>query len=238
MPDKQTIQLLAGIAHELNTPLGAIRSNSEVIETGLRRIGEVLASSLEVSGMKETMDVLENSIRINRLACERLIAIAHNLRHFAKVEDSARTRVDIHLSIETSLALLAHELKHRIRVVREFGTVHDTTGFVGQINQLFLNILQNAVQSIEGNGEIRIKTWETGDAVHIAITDTGRGIAPDLIPRIFESGFSTQSDESNDGLGLAICQDIVRNHNGRIEVQSEQGKGSTFTIHLERKTDE
>jgi two-component system NtrC family sensor kinase len=95
-----------------------------------------------------------------------------------------------------------------------------------------MNIILNAAQAIEGEGKIRVKTWETGNAVHVAISDTGRGIPPDVLPRIFDLGFTTKKADAGAGLGLSISRKVIQNHNGRVEVDSEVGKGSTFTIVL------
>ena len=234
MSDENVTSLLAGLAHEMNTPLGAIKSNTEILDMALRRIAEFVNRSPESTDLQEILAIIESSLRTNRLACERLISMVDNVRQFARVEDSERKKTNIHQHIENTLALLAYELKYRIRVVKDFGTIHDIDAFPGQLNQLLLNILQNAIQSISGDGEIHIRTWESPGAVHIAISDTGRGIPEAVLPRIFEPGFTTRKSAHGEGLGLAICSRIVQNHNGRIDVESREGKGSTFNITLER----
>jgi signal transduction histidine kinase len=97
---------------------------------------------------------------------------------------------------------------------------------------VFLNVLVNAIQAIEGEGEIRIRTWLEGGAIHTAISDTGKGIPPELRSKIFESGFTTKSEEGGSGLGLFICRRIVHQHGGRIDVESFPGNGATFFIVL------
>ena len=123
-------------------------------------------------------------------------------------------------------------LKHRIEVVKDYGRVPPIDCYPDQLHQVFMNIILNAAQAIESDGKIRIKTWEADDAVHIAISDTGRGISPDVLPRIFDLGFTTKKADVGAGLGLSISRKVIQNHNGRIDVESEVGKGSTFTIVL------
>ncbi|HYR89679.1 MAG TPA: HAMP domain-containing sensor histidine kinase [Terriglobia bacterium] len=229
------MMLLASLAHEISTPLGTIRSNNEDIDLAFRRVGDWMKRFPERAvepGMKDILDVVEGSIRSTRLACERLSEIVNNVRNFARLDDAECQLADIHESIGSTLVLLAHVLKHRITVVKDYGRVRQIDCYRGQLHQVFMNIILNAAQAIEGEGEIRIKTWESDNAVHIAISDTGRGISPDVLPRIFDPGFTTKKTRLGAGLGLPICRSIVQNHNGSIEVESEAGKGSTFTIVL------
>ena len=125
---------------------------------------------------QEVVEILKDAIRTNRLACERIVKIVRSLRNFARLDEAERKKVDIHEGIESTLTLVAHELKRRIKVIKEFGAVREIECYPNQLNQVFMNMLVNASQSIEGEGEIRIRTWEEDNAVRIAISDNGKGI--------------------------------------------------------------
>jgi signal transduction histidine kinase len=157
------------------------------------------------------------------------------VRIFARLDEVDSKKANIHEGIESTLTLLAHELRGRATVVREFGQVPEIECYPNALNQVFVNMIVNAVQAIErddGSGQIRIRTWEEDGAVRIAITDNGKGISPEARARIFEAGFTTKRAGIGTGLGLSICQKIVQKHGGRIEVATEVGQGSTFTIVL------
>jgi two-component system, NtrC family, sensor kinase len=234
--DADIMQLLAGLAHEINTPLAAIKSSNDVVNEAFRKLAQGIeagpaGTALQVDS-QEMLDVVEDSVRTTRLACERLINIVNNVRSFARLEDAKCKKTDIHNSIDSTLALLAHMFKGRIEVVKDYDGVRLIDCYPGQLHQILLNVILNATQAIEGEGTIRIKTWEAGDSVHIAISDNGRGISPDLASQIFDLGFTTKQMAVGTGLGLSIVSKAVRNHHGCIEVESEVGKGSTFTITL------
>jgi signal transduction histidine kinase len=230
--------LAAGLAHELNTPVAAINSNNDVIELALRKTDELIKTlpGLEAtdadSQLRELMAIVFDSLRTNRLACERIIKFLRSVRNFARLDESDWKRADIKECIESTLTLLAHELKGRVSVVKEFGDTPEIDCYPNQLNQVFMNILVNAAQAIEGQGEIRIRTWTEDGAVRIAISDSGRGVPPDIQSRIFDPGFTTKKAGLGTGLGLSICRKIIHNHHGQIELQSETGRGSTFTIVL------
>jgi signal transduction histidine kinase len=233
--DPKVMELLASLAHEINTPLGAIKSNNEVIDLAFGKVREWmkgLPGTALQPDIEEVLQIVEDSIRTNRLACERLISIVGNVRSFARLGDAKIRKADIHECIESTLAVLAHIFKDRIKVVKDYGRVQQIDCHPGQLHQMFTNILLNAAQAIQGEGTIRIKTWQADNAVHIAIADTGPGISPDVLPRIFDLGYTTKKTDVGAGLGLSICRTAIQNHHGRIDVESEAGKGSIFTIVL------
>ena len=128
--------------------------------------------------------------------------------------------------------LIHHTTKTRIEVVKQYGQLPLVSCHTGRINQVFLNILNNAQQAIDGTGQITIVTSAAGNEVHVAIADDGVGIDPERIDKIFDAGYTTKAVGMGTGLGLSICHQIMQDHDGRIEVESEPGKGSTFTIIL------
>lgn len=240
--------LAAEIAHEIKTPLASIRSNNETLSISIQRLrewfssrGPALSEDNEYRGL---LSIIEESIRINRLACDRILKIVQGLHGSLRPDEAEHTKSDLHEGIESALSLLGHELGRRVRVARDFGPIPEIECHPGRLIQVFLNLLINAVQAIEGEGEIRIRTCEQGGAIHIAISDTGKGIPAELQSKIFDPGFTTKEAEAGAGLGLYICHKIVQQHGGRIQVDSEQGKGATFTVMIparraqERKIDD
>jgi len=224
------------LAHEIRTPLAAIRSNNDLLEKAFRRLLAMLATD-QTKETRDLVAIVEESLRINRIACERLEGLVRTLR-------GERKPADIHQTIESALSLLTHELKGRITVTKQFGSISTVESQGDQLHQVFMNLLLNAAQAIQGSGEIRITTRQTDKTVEIAIADNGPGIPLEIRNKIFERGFTTKNSSSGMGLGLWICRDIIEGHGGRIELDSESHKGTTFTIFLpavhdvERKGDE
>jgi signal transduction histidine kinase len=228
--------LTAGVAHDINTPLGSIIGNNDVLAVAVEKI---LALSkqpeqLNALGMSEEISnlscAIEDTLKTNRRACDYIARIVSDLRKFAHGGLGERRRADVHESIEFALAIVAHELKHQIVVKKEFGNIPHIECYPNQLDQVFVNMLLNAAQAISGPGEIRIRTWAEADMVRIAISDTGCGIAPEFHGRIFEAGFTTKT--SGTGLGLSTSRKIIANHGGWIELKSQIENGSTFTIML------
>jgi signal transduction histidine kinase len=230
--------LVAGIAHEINTPLASINSNNDIFTLTFQRVQEMVLQhvpqeSLQPGGdLRDVLSMIDDAIRTNRMACERIVKIVRSLRNFARLDEAERKKVDIHEGIESTLTLVAHELKRRINVIKEFGAVREIECYPNQLNQVFMNILVNASQAIEGIGEIRIRTWEEDNTVRVSISDNGKGIPPEIQTKIFDPGFTTKKAGLGTGLGLSICYRIIQDHGGRIDVESQVGCGTTFTIVL------
>lgn len=228
--------LIAGVAHEVNTPLGCINANNDAFVLLCRKMQHYFEQHPPREGtdeerlVREMLSIGEDAARTNRIACERILHIVRSLRVFSGPDDTDRRRTDLSEGIESTLMLVHHELKQRIRVVCELDKIPPIDCHPNQLNQVFLNLLVNASQAIEGEGEIRIRAWEEGGWVKISFTDNGRGIPAELLGRIFEPGFTTKRQGT--GLGLPISLKIVQDHGGTIEVRSEEGRGSTFTIVL------
>ena len=212
------------LVHELRTPLAAIRSNHDILEKAFQS----LRAHLGTNPGDETLNLLaivEESLRISRLARERLEAVIRSVRE-------ERRQTNLHDAIESALALLGHELKGRIRIVKDFGDITAVEARPDQLHQVFMNIILNSAQAIQGTGEIRITTRQDGPMVRIMISDSGPGISPEIRDRIFDHGFTTKGAQSGMGLGLVICHKIIEDHAGHIEVHSDIGKGATFTVVL------
>ena len=228
--------LVAGIAHELNTPLGALHSNHDVLKRALDRLQLILADEVvdesELGEVRRIVAALDRILKVNDLAVERLVHLVTSLRSFGRPDRAQIDRVDIHQNIETALSLLAHELRDRAEVVRDFGEVPDIMCYAQEIGQVFMNLLLNAVQSIRERGTITVRTRTLDGDVVVSISDTGVGIAADVLPRIMEPGFTTKGKRMGMGLGLLVAKRIVDRHGGRIDVESTEGVGTTCTVVL------
>jgi signal transduction histidine kinase len=224
-------ELVAGIAHELNTPMGAINSNTQMVNRGLEKLRVSLSSDdVERKRSEDVIDQIDTLNQVNRGACQRMIKIVDSLRSFARLDEAEWKLADLNQGIDDTLSLIQHKLKDRIRVLKEYGDLQEVACYPRQLNQVFMILLVNAVQAIEGEGEIEIHTYpENGNAV-VKIKDNGRGIPPEIVGRIFDPGFTTKGVGVGTGLGLSICYQIIDKHKGRIEVDSGVGKGSTFTL--------
>ena len=220
--------LVAGIAHELNTPLGALNSNHHVIERALLKLGEILEDEVvtpdELDEVRRVVRATESVLRTNGIA-------VRNLRNFGRPTTSEPRPVDLHEGIEGTLALLGHELQE-IEVVRDFGELPLVVCHPNRINQVLMNLVHNAAQAMHDGGVLTIRTRAEGDHARIRVADTGRGIPRDVIEEIFEPGFTTKGERIGMGLGLAITLQIVHQHGGDISVESEPGRGTTFDVDL------
>lgn len=230
--------LVAGVAHEINTPLGSIHSNVDVTRRALGVI-RTAAADPEISRVLErepkisrSLDLLEQLNGVSQEASQRIMAIVRSLRSFARLDEAELKEVDLHEGLDSTLTLVAHQMKNRIKAVREYGALPRVFCFPNQLNQVFMNLLTNAIQAIEGPGTITVRTRSEGSEVQIEISDTGKGIAPEHLERIFDPGFTTKGVGVGTGLGLSISYRIVQDHGGSISVRSTPGEGSTFTVHV------
>lgn len=216
-------QLVAGIAHEINTPLGAINSNNDIIQRCTEKIEE---GNLGVIG------ILKNVLPITQDAIDRINILVKSLKNFARLDEAEFQEADLHEGICSTLDLIRHEIKGRVNIIREFGDLPKIQCKPNAINQVFMNILVNAYQSIEGEGQIVIKTYSQGENVFVKIKDTGKGISKENLAKIFDPGFTTKGVGVGTGLGLSISYEIIKDHNGKITVDSEIANGTEFLIRL------
>lgn len=229
--------LTAGIAHELDTPLGSLRSNLDTLQRSLNRLQDILADERvdesELDDIRRIVRAVDGIMDTNELAVDRLVELVESLRTFARPDRSERDRVDLHEALEETLALLQHELRDGIRVSREFGDLPLVECYPAKLNQAFMNLLVNACHAIEDEGEIAIRTSAADGRVEVRIEDSGRGISPEHLGRIFEPGFTTKGSRVGMGLGLPITRQVVEEeHRGGISVESEPGEGTRFTLRL------
>ena len=171
-----------------------------------------------------------NLVRESLDGSERVRKIVQSLKSFSRVDETEYKVADINAGIESTINIVWNELKYKATVKKEYGDIPMTKCNPGQLNQVFMNMLVNAVNAIGERGEITVKTWTGNGDINISITDTGCGIPAENIKRIFEPFFTTKEVGKGTGLGLSIAYDIVKKHNGKIKVDSEVGKGTTFTV--------
>jgi len=229
--------LVAGVAHEINTPLGAISSMHDTLMRSLNKLKTTidradLQNEETARDLQRYLATVDNANQVIASGSERVTNIVRRLRSFARLDEAELLEADIHDGLEDTLTLIHHEIKHNIEVVRDYGDLPRINCYPGQLNQVFLNILINAKQAISGRGEIKISTRAVDGRVRISISDNGRGMPPEVKAKIFDPGFTTKGVGVGTGLGLSICYQIIQHHRGRIAVDSELGRGTTFTIEL------
>ena len=227
--------LVAGIAHEINTPIGAISSMHDTLMRAVQKAKDALETHfpkecLESRELQTALKVISDANQVISTGTERVMKIVRSLRSFARLDEAELDRVDLHEAIDNTLTLVHHNLKERVEVVKHYGDVPPVVCYPSRLNQVFLNLLVNASQAIEGEGEIHISTRLEDGCVRAAVRDSGVGIPKENLRKVFEPGFTTKGVAVGTGLGLSICYQIMQDHQGRIEVESEVGKGSTFTV--------
>ncbi len=244
-------QLAAGVAHEINNPMGFISSNLSSLgryQAKLTTYQKQLEDWIEQQADAETqaqMQAVRKKLKINYVlediqdliaesteGAERVREIVQNLKSFSRVDQTSFSEVDINECLESTLAIAWNEIKYKATVEKDFGQIPPLSCFPQQLNQVFLNILVNAAQAIEKNGVIRIHTWQEGGWLKVAISDNGSGIPEALRSRIFEPFFTTKEVGQGTGLGMSISYEIIKAHHGDIEIESSEGHGTTFTIRL------
>ena len=228
--------LVAGLAHEINTPLGAIHSNNDTVSRSIDKTRQLLEgqenlTSADRSRLQQLVAILQDVCDNTALATERLMSVVGSLKNFARVDEADFQKADLHEGIESTLTIVQHQLKNRIVVDKQFGNLPLVECHPNRLNQVFMNLLVNASQAIPDKGTITIRTAKKGDSVTISISDTGVGIPAENIPRIFDPGFTTKGVGVGTGLGLSICYKIIEEHEGKIDVESGD-QGTTFTITL------
>ena len=235
-------QLAAGVAHEINNPVGFISSNLSTLHKYIGKITTYLAaadsgqSSEELRQLRKKLKIdfiftdIRDLINESLEGTERVREIVQNLKSFSRAEEQTFVRADINECLEKTLKVIWNELKYKATIIKEYGRLPSVKCYPQQLNQVFMNLLINAVQAIDTKGEITIQTWQEDKEIHVAISDTGQGIAPQNLSQLFEPFYTTKEAGKGTGLGLSIAHDIIRQHKGRIDVISRPGKGSTFTV--------
>ena len=231
-------QLVAGVAHQMNNPIGTLASNNDVSKRAIGKIKERIAErgSQEIKEdgqLTRAFAVLDKMNEVNQDASGGIARTVADLRSFVRLDEAEWQLADIHEAMDTVLDLMQSEFSNRIRVARDYGHIPGIYCSPSGLNQVFMSMFRNACEAIEGEGEMRLRTSVQEERVIIEISDTGHGIPPEDIDRIFDPGFTTKGAKVGVGLGLSICyQIIVDEHAGYINVSSEPGRGTNFIITL------
>lgn len=229
--------LVAGIAHEINTPIGAVSSMYDTLFRALAKLKDTLESKFPkefepIPNLKATYDIINDSAKVIKSGTDRVTKIVRRLKSFARLDEAEIKDADINEGLEDTLTLIHHELKQNIEVKKNYGAIPLISCFPGQLNQVFLNLFINGKQAIKGKGIIEISTSVKYNKVHIVVKDNGSGISKQNLTKIFDPGFTTKGRGVGAGLGLSICYQIMQAHRGEIKVESTLGKGTTFTVIL------
>ncbi len=224
--------LVAGVAHELNTPLGALTAGHDTVLKAAKKLkATVSEETTRANGLDAVIDIISDSTEVITTATDRVETIVGSLMSFSRVDQATYQTVDVHVGIESALALLQSKIGARITLERSCGTIDRLYCASAQMNQVFMHVIRNAIEAIEREGIIKITTLMTDGDTEIRITDTGSGMSPEVVRKIFDFGFRQES-RVRMGFGLFLAHKIVDDHGGRIEVDSKPGRGTSVAIRL------
>lgn len=231
--------LVAGVAHEVNTPLGAIHSNADTAQRVLRIISSVIENDADTPWSDEKEAKVNQAIKAladlnnsTTLAACRIDKIVKALRGFACLDEAEYQTFDLHKGIEDTITLLTVNPEMQVEIEKDFTPLPKISCRPGQINQVFMNLLINAMEAVEKQGKIIVRTRLEKEWAIIQFIDNGKGIPNQDLEHIFDPGFTTKGVGVGTGLGLSICYRILKDHGGSIDAYSAEGKGATFTIRL------
>ncbi|OUD12398.1 ATP-binding protein [Thioflexithrix psekupsensis] len=256
-------QMVAGVAHEINTPLGYVKNNVSMTQRLLKQAENLLQQYRELVELLLSGETDENTLQakiaeVLELAneffeedtfaetdqllkdtlygIEQISELVVNLRNFSRLDQARIADVNMNENLDSVLTIAHNMLKHRVEVIKEYGELPPVSCSPSQLNQVFLNLITNASQAVTpGNGKVIIKTSADNDHVYVSIQDNGCGIPKEILNKIFDPFFTTKPVGEGTGLGLSISHQIVHQHGGKIKVASQQGKGTRFTVSLPRQ---
>lgn len=245
--------LTAGIAHEINNPVNfvytgvnSLQKDFEDIKVIIDKINQLKSSDNDLNEkikaienlkqehyFNEALEALPQTIKDIRVGADRTAEIVKGLRSFSRIDNNDQSEINIHESINAALLLLKNKYKNNIEIVTEFTKdLNQIEGNSGKLNQLFLNIINNAIDSIDEKGTIHITTSTRENNAIISIKDTGHGMDKKTMKKIFDPFFTTKEVGKGTGLGLSISYGIIKEHNGKVDIKSELNTGTEFIIQL------
>ena len=254
-------QMVAGVAHEINTPLGYVRNNVEIVQEFIEQLKQMDSAHRElvdvilspdgndvaIAEKLAAIDDMQTLIAPDMLyedmmavfndtnyGLEQINELVMGLKNFSRLDQAMTDSVSINECINSSLLIAKNTLKDRVQVIKQLGDIPKISCAPSQINQVLLNLFTNAAQAINGEGKILIKTWADETFVHISVQDSGKGMPADVVKKIFDPFFTTKPVGEGTGLGLSISFQIIEQHGGKIRVASEVGRGTRFGISLPR----
>jgi len=222
-------QLVAGVAHELNNPIGFVHANLQLLDEYIRKLSAAQESGGDTVRIREAITKL---LSRSREGTERVKKIVQDLRTFSRMDDAELQDTDLHEEIDRTLGLTEPRFKNGVEVERDYGDIPRVRCYAGQLNQVFLNLLMNSCDAMKDHGHIRIRTRPGPLGVRIEFADDGPGISEEVKSRIFDPFFTTKPVGEGTGLGLSLSHGIIERHGGAIQVESEPGEGTTFVIDL------
>jgi two-component system NtrC family sensor kinase len=223
-------QLVAGIAHEINNPLAFVVNNIFVIQEQLTKLASEVPNGHPIA--LPTINKMRTRVDHMREGADRVGDLVAKLRTFSRLDEGQIKTIDVHESIESVLLFLRHKMENRIEVERSYNATEDLTCLAGELNQVLMNVIGNAIDSIEAAGRISLSTNVREGNFVIAVRDTGKGIPEKVRDKVFEPFFTTKPVGQGTGLGLAISYGIIQAHRGSIEFSSEIGKGTEFILKI------
>lgn len=254
-------QMVAGVAHELNTPLGYVKNNVQLLRELSAPLFE-LAEAQAVLGdclNDPTCDEARLAMALDTAAearvkaapellvddftqlfsdtlygLEQIAELVVGLKDFARLDRAMSEEVDLNECIRSALVIARNGIKDKAETILQLGELPRIPCAPSQINQVLLNLLNNAAQAIDGFGQILVKTWADDSAVFVSVQDSGRGMPAEVLARIFDPFFTTKPVGQGTGLGLSISYKIIQDHGGQIRAASEPGRGTRFLIRLPR----
>ena len=254
-------QMVAGVAHELNTPLGYVKNNVQLLRelsTSLFELAEAqaalgdclndptcdearLAMALEAAAEARAkaapellVDDFTQLFSDTLYGLEQIAELVVGLKDFARLDRAMSEEVDLNECIRSALVIARNGIKDKAETILQLGELPRIPCAPSQINQVLLNLLNNAAQAIDGFGQILVKTWADDSAVFVSLQDSGRGMSAEVLARIFDPFFTTKPVGQGTGLGLSISYKIIQDHGGQIRAASEPGRGTRFLIRLPR----
>jgi signal transduction histidine kinase len=222
-------QMVAGVAHELNNPIGFVHANLQLIDEFVKKLVDPESSPSEI---ERTQEGIQKLLKSSREGTNRVKKIVQDLRTFSRMDQAELQEVNLHEEIDRTIELMEPRFKNQISVVRNYGEIPRVQCYIGQLNQVFMNLLGNACDAMGTDGTITITTRTADSGIELVFEDDGPGIPDDVRSRIFDPFFTTKPVGVGTGLGLSISHSILERHDGRLSVDSEPGAGTRFTIEL------